>query len=95
MARPTYDSPLSSDLYLDGFKNDITPLDEYTLNLLLAIIDKLNVKTKDELIDKLNTDSILSSDTIVIDGGGVPQSVIDGTNTTWNGEFPETSGGTN
>ena len=26
---------------------------------------------------------------MITDGGGVPQSVIDGTNTTWNGEFEE------
>ena len=82
-----YKNPLNSQLFIEGFKNDRTPLDEYNLNLIITaikMIEQNRTLTDTELQNQINENTF---DVIETDGGGVPQSVKDGTDTTWNGEF--------
>ena len=97
--------PLNSDIFTKGFVNDETPLDEYNLNLILAAINLINENTNTEVENRIQEYTIIQSqvealqtqvsgkentfDVIITDGGGVPPSVINGTNPTWNGEFEE------
>lgn len=79
--------PLNSDLFTKGFVNDETPLDEYNLNLILAAINL--IQTQVEALQTQVSGKENTFDVIITDGGGVPPSVINGTNPTWNGEFEE------
>jgi hypothetical protein len=52
-----YRNPLESPLFVDGFKNDETPLDEYNLNLILAGIQRAKadaVQTSSDMDEAIN-----------------------------------------
>lgn len=85
----TKNTALYSQIFKTNFIDGTTPLNKDNLNPLIDGI-KENAVNLEDVVEAINIElDRIDIDILEIDGGGVPQSVIDGTNTTWNGEFEE------
>lgn len=66
------------------YGSDIPEENNLTLTGIMESLGNIDTDLKAQITTKENTFGV-----IITDGGGVPPSVIDGTDTTWNGEFEE------